>query len=137
MHYLFEPIPFLFKHLKKKYVLIQNCKVFELAASDEKEISSFNFVTSNPAYSGLKKRTYDRKNEKDLTIEVQTNTLDNCIPSCIKIDFIKIDVEGAEMKVLQGAKKILSKDHPIIVFEFGIGGSDIYETHRRAFILFL
>ena len=128
MHYSFEPIPFLFEELKKKYRNIKNCKVFELALSDEKGISSFNYVISNPAYSGLKKRVYDRKNEKDTTIEVHTDTLDNCVPPGIKIDFIKIDVEGAEMKVLQGAKKILTNDHPILVFEFGIGGSDIYGT---------
>lgn len=128
MHFSFEPIPFLFENFKKKYAFIKNCKFFEIALSDEKGISSFNYVISNPAYSGLKKRTYDRKNEKDITIEVHTDTLDHCVPSYIKIDFIKIDVEGAEMKVLQGGKKILAKDHPIIVFEFGIGGSDFYGT---------
>lgn len=33
------------------------------------------------------------------------------------IDLIKIDVEGYELKVLKGAKKILSADHPILFVE--------------------
>lgn len=125
-HYVFEPVPSFFEKLKKKYAAAKNCNVFEIALSDQKQIASFNYVISNPAYSGLKKRNYDRKNEQDTSIKVQTDVLDDCIPSSKKIDFIKIDVEGAEMKVLNGAKRILAKDHPVIVFEFGIGGSDIY-----------
>jgi hypothetical protein len=33
------------------------------------------------------------------------------------IDFIKIDVEGAEMKVLQGAKKVLQQLNPVVLIE--------------------
>ena len=35
-----------------------------------------------------------------------------------KIDFIKIDVEGHEYNVLQGAIKTINKFRPIIIFEF-------------------
>lgn len=33
------------------------------------------------------------------------------------IDFIKIDVEGYELKVLEGARGILKRDHPVIMVE--------------------
>jgi len=35
-----------------------------------------------------------------------------------KIDYIKIDVEGAESLVLLGAEKTIKKDYPIICFEY-------------------
>ena len=35
-------------------------------------------------------------------------------------DFIKIDVEGGELGVLQGAVNTLSRDRPIVVFEVNV-----------------
>jgi hypothetical protein len=63
-----------------------------------------------------------------MSIQVQTDTLDNIIPHHVPVQFIKIDVEGGEMHVLEGAERILSEHHPLVVFEFGLGGSDIYGT---------
>lgn len=137
IHYAFEPIPFLSELLKKKYQSKNNCRIYPVALSDKKGNSLFNYVISNPAYSGLKKRSYDRKKEKDATIEVATDFLDNIIPADLKTDFIKLDVEGAELDILKGAQRILKQNHPIIVFEFGLGGSDVYEaTPEKLFSFF-
>ena len=52
-------------------------------------------------------------NKKFKSIKVKTNTLDHfCKEKKInKIDILKIDVEGSELKVLEGSKKILHKTH--------------------------
>lgn len=42
-----------------------------------------------------------------------------------KVNFIKIDVEGSELEVLKGAKRILEEHHPYIVME--IHGWDLVE----------
>jgi FkbM family methyltransferase len=135
-HYAFEPIPDLYEALQEKYS-DKGCKVFRIALSDTRGLSSFNYVTSNPAYSGLKKRRYDRKKETDTSIPVHTDRLDNVIPPGFPVHFIKIDVEGGEMNVLKGATRILAAYHPLIVFEFGIGGSDIYGTKPEQLFSFL
>ena len=126
-HYCFEPIPDLYDGLiKNRYPV--NCHFHKMALSFEKGETSFNYVVTNPSYSGILRRKYDRPNEEDTLITVETDLLDNIIPIDTKIDFIKIDVEGAEMFVLKGAEKIIKKWHPIVVFEHGLGGSDVYGT---------
>jgi FkbM family methyltransferase len=134
-HYGFEPIPELIEKLNSKFKNT-NCVIQQLAISNKKGRASFNYVISNPSYSGFKKRKYDRPNEKDFEITVDTDILDNIIPQTLKIDFIKIDVEGAELFVLEGAEQLVKKDKPVIVFEYGIGGSDFYEPNPdRIFLL--
>lgn len=48
-------------------------------------------------------------------------TLDSIIKSeaLDRVDFIKIDTDGHEYKVLSGAKECISKFHPVIIFEVG------------------
>jgi FkbM family methyltransferase len=126
-HFAFEPIPCLFDALEKKFN--NKAQIFPYALSDCGGASSFQFVKNAPAYSGLKRRKYDISNPEIDVIEVELHTLDEIIPSTIKIDFIKIDVEGAEFGVLKGAKNLLLKNKPAILFECGKGASDYYGTN--------
>jgi len=125
-HFGFEPLPHLYKFLIRKYKNLQNVHIYDFAISNSEGFSEFNYVDSNPAYSGLKKRIYDRKNETDIQITVKKQLLDNIIPQNVPIAMIKADVEGGEMDVLKGAVKTLIKYKPALIFEFGIGGSDVY-----------
>jgi FkbM family methyltransferase len=128
IHFGFEPIPDLYEHLKIKYSNRENCVISNIALSNINGTSTFNYVVSNPAYSGLKKRNYDRPGEMDTTIEVSTNLLDEMLPDGYKVDFMKIDVEGGEFLVLKGAIETLINYHPLLIFEHGLGASDIYGT---------
>src|SRR5690606_23667035 len=76
--------------------------------------------------SGLIKRRYDRPNEEDCNITVKTDLLDRIIPVDMPIDLIKIDVEGGELLVLEGAKETIKRSKPVIIFEHGLGASDYY-----------
>jgi len=125
-HFGIEPIPSQFDFLIRKYSQIANCSIINIAASNTKGVSEFNYVTSNPSYSGLLKRDYDKPNEIDTTIKVRTDLLDNVIPKNIQIDLIKIDVEGAELLVLEGAINLIKKNKPVVIFEHGIGASNHY-----------
>ena len=125
--YVFEPIPYLYKALVQAFKE-DNIHVYNLALSDSAGNSSFNYVISNPAYSGLIKRRYDFPHEVDTQIIVKTELLDTILASekADKVSFIKIDVEGAEYLVIKGAQERIKKDKPIIVFEHGLGASDYY-----------
>jgi FkbM family methyltransferase len=126
-HWGFEPIPILFEALKKKYEGT-TCQISPVALSSSVGEAQFNYVTSNPSYSGLLRRKYDRPNEEDTSITVQTARLDDVLPQDYKVDLIKIDVEGAEMLVLEGARETIARSRPVVIFEHGIGASDIYGT---------
>ena len=135
-HYGFEPIPILFENLKLKYADRQNCDFFDIALSNAPGASSFNYVVSNPSYSGLLKRSYDRPNEEDTQITVRTEKLDNVWPANLPLDMLKIDVEGGEQMVLEGAKETLIRWKPTVIFEHGLGASDIYgSTPEQVFAL--
>ena len=125
--YAFEPLPEFYKNLTASFPFSQ-VKVFNLALSNQAGVVTFNHVMSNPAYSGLRKRRYDRPSETDCTISVPTDLLDNVVDEQDRIDFIKIDVEGAELQVLQGAISTIRRCRPIIVFEHGVGAADCYGT---------
>ena len=126
-HFAFEPIPHYFDKLKNKYS--KNVTVYPYALFSEEGETPFQFVKNDPAYSGIKKRRYDTKTPEIEEITVEMKTLDSLIPKEIKIDFIKIDVEGAEFGVLKGAEKLLKKDKPTVIFECGLGASDYYNTN--------
>jgi len=123
-HYAFEPIPYLFNQLEKKYK--NKALIYPYALSDKAGKSSFQFVKNAPAYSGIKKRKYDITKPDVEEIKVEIRTLDEIIPKNTKIDFIKIDVEGGEYNVLKGAKNLLKSSLPVVVFECGLGASDYY-----------
>lgn len=50
-------------------------------------------------------------------IQVATQSLDAALPAGTHPDFIKIDVEGHELAVLQGGKKVLETYHPVLMLE--------------------
>ena len=124
-HFAYEPIPDLFLELEIKYKNI--CEVKNYAITDSCGKSEFHHVISNPAYSGIKKRSYP-KDEKIDKIKIKTSTLDKELINESRVDLIKIDVEGGEYGVLKGAKDVINKFHPVFIFEHGLGASDYYNT---------
>lgn len=68
-------------------------------------------------------------------VQVPTITLDKALDSRTQpIDFIKVDVEGAESDVLRGAHTILSENAPVLVLEADMPSED-GKVSARAFEL--
>jgi len=135
LHFAFEPIPHLFNQLQHKFP--KTVKIFPYALSDNNGVTTFNYVKNAPSYSGLKKRTYEIEKPDIEEINVEMKRLDDCVPQELKIQFIKIDVEGGELGVLKGAKRIIMQSKPFILFECGIGASDYYGTTSKDIFSFI
>ena len=124
-HLAFEPIPVLFSSLQKKYS--NRATLYNYALSDKEGTVSFTWYKDRPAVSGFKERKYLGQSNIAV-IDVQTKKLDDLVPPDMKIDLVKIDVEGAEWQVLQGAVQTLQRNKPLVLLETGMGGADEYNT---------
>ena len=96
-----------------------NIHTLNLALSNiEEEREFFVDKTGYDAWNSLGKPSAGNFHEKEV---IQTKTLDRLVVeySHTQIDLIKIDVEGWELPVLQGAKQVLSqKNAPVLMVEF-------------------
>ena len=128
-HHVFEPLPELAASLRVRFPQVH---VHEVALSNrEDDDREFTFVRSRPGYSGFRERRYPGR-ERIEKISVRTARLDEILPASYAPAFIKIDVEGAEMEVLQGALNTLKRHLPALLFEHGLGASDFYGTRPEA-----
>lgn len=70
-------------------------------------------------------RVIDPHREPDLPrenrVKIRSESLDTLLSHWPKVDFLKIDVEGAEENVLLGLDGILERDRPQILLEFNVG----------------
>lgn len=92
-------------------------KIYEAAASDHcgsAKLSLHNASELNEVISD-NSPNYDLAN----TVTIQCLTLDSLIETenLTRVDWLKIDAEGHEIKVLQGAERLLTEFKPNIIYE--------------------
>jgi len=122
-HYAFEALPHLCDALKTQFPTVQ---VLQAAVSDRSGHSEFQYVENDPAYSGLRRRDYNRPDPHVKTIQVVTTTIDEVVPRDRHIAFIKIDIEGGEYHALLGAHNTIKWSRPVVVFEAGLASTRHY-----------
>lgn len=115
--YAFEPIPQTFRTLKKNMKVnnVRNVKVFQYGLSNEEKITPFYYYREGLGNASSKQMTNRYPNRK---VRCRVRKLDNIVKEQhIHINFMKCDVEGAELFVFQGAIETLKQDKPIIFVE--------------------
>jgi FkbM family methyltransferase len=129
----FEPLPDFYQRIVGRFTAGQ-VKIFQCALSSEEGVTPFKWVKTNPGYSGIRERRYDRPDEVIEEIVVSMRKLDSIIAEerLASLNFVKIDVEGAEMLVLRGGIESLRRFKPVVVFEHGRGGAEYYSTKPEA-----
>jgi FkbM family methyltransferase len=102
-------------------LLKQNCDInsfhnidtLQMGISNSKE--NIKFHRSTGESSGLNSLEADERMDESITI--QTTTIDSIISDYQPPDLIKVDVEGAEQKVLEGATRTMNKISPDWIIE--------------------
>jgi len=115
-HIAVEAIPELAEHLRITFPTVE---VHSAAAGDRPGTTEFQWVVSNPAFSGLKRRDDLGAGESVRPLSVRVVRIDDLVPKGRPVAVIKIDVEGAELGVLRGAQRVLNENRPWIFFEHG------------------
>jgi FkbM family methyltransferase len=114
----FEPVPQTFAELKTNVALNDSDTKVYLnnfgLGDEEKELEIHLFSDLPSGHASLAAQS----DHKSIAIPVKIKTLDSyLIENQIKqVDFIKVDVEGAELMFLKGAKKIFQQQKPPIIF---------------------
>ncbi|MCJ7932741.1 MAG: FkbM family methyltransferase [Chryseobacterium sp.] len=118
--YAFEPNKKLYLRLKR---LFPAMRVLPLALSDENTTAEFKVPVINGkaiASRGTLNTSYKEKGEeKSYTEKVKVIKLDEwaATEQMGRLDFIKIDVEGNEVKTLSGAKETIRQFLPTLMVE--------------------
>lgn len=116
----FEPIPKLFTELRR---LFPKVNLHKIALSDKEEITQFKIpIIDGSKFETRGKLDIDYLEPGEVSselIEVECKTLDLFVTqnNIERLDFIKIDVEGHELKVLKGADKCIKQFRPIMLVE--------------------
>ncbi len=102
--------------------------VRQAALADDDGDAEFVHVLAQPGWSGFLERPYPAE-ERLERITVRTERLDTALCDQDYVPtLVKIDVEGAEVRVLRGAIETIARHRPLVVFEHGLGSADMYGT---------
>ena len=145
--FAFEPEPKNFEILKKNIKInnYQNIIAEQKIVSDKSGIVKL-FIAEH----GIVGHRINQQKSSQKFIEVESIILDNYIKKLNldnKINFIKIDVEGSEPKVLEGTKEIIQKSNQLKIFtefnreaveEYGIEPKEMIDLfYRNGFKIYL
>ncbi len=109
--FAFEPLPENIRSIRAQVELnhVANCTIVEAAVSDHEGSVEFSSGrdTSTAHIGGMR----DDVGHADL-LSVEAVTLDHFSGEMPPPDFVKMDIEGAELLALRGAIRLLSQDRP-------------------------
>jgi len=114
----FEPHPNTASLLRKSLAVNgfgERVQVVECAVSDmDGALLTFHMPTGEPKNA----RIVDRPHDSIATVTVRSTTLTTSLADWAKLDFIKIDVEGAEEAALRGGADLLERTKPSLLLEY-------------------
>lgn len=125
----FEPIPFLYSSLVRKYISDPRCQVFPYAISQSDGESHFFINSCNYSFCSALVNSDQISGGTSTQISVHVRCLDSIDFSASKISLIKLDVEGAELLVLNGACNTIANHRPVCVFEWGDFTAPVFGSH--------
>ena len=130
-HIAFEPVPVFHKNLAREFPSVD---VRNVALSDEVGSAEFSFFPDLPGLSGFR-RTEAAQDGEPVRLEVRCDRLDDVLEADYVPSLIKIDVEGAELKVLRGASDLIHRHQPLLMLEHGRQSLVYGDTSEEVFEL--
>jgi FkbM family methyltransferase len=128
-HVAFEPIPALAAEIERELPQV-DCRALALGATAGE--ARFCHFTKLDGWSGLQRNPEitDERGAPEY-IDVRVSTLDEQLPD-LGPAVVKVDVEGAELQVLEGGRGLLSGARPLLIFEHVAETAKIYGARSDA-----
>ena len=131
-HMAFEPMPDKAEWLRKKFPEVD---VHAQALGAESGHATFSINQTRSGFSGLKR--FGDPSDQFTEIDVEIARLDDLVPEGREITLLKVVVEGAELSVLQGARRVLRDSHPVLIVESSAGALEVWGIEPRQVYDFL
>jgi len=119
----FEPVPETFGYLANNVVSsgYRNITLFNAACSSDAGVFSMVVPSFESGLSNHYQSHISRSSDGDFCV---LGLRLDALGIKERISLIKIDAEGHDYQVLLGAREVLVRDHPIVIFESGSANSD-------------
>lgn len=127
--YAVEPQPHQASILRDRYGDSPEITLITAAMGAQSGAARFTVNSAAPEESGLRRRHYnDEAAAVTEEIDVEVSTVDQLAADAAltELHFIKIDVEGAEMDVLEGGRGTIQRLRPLLAVEYGSPGFSVY-----------
>jgi FkbM family methyltransferase len=117
-------------------------ELMQVAVSDREETLTFYKDELAGTTGSIRRGGEDafisiHRHYKPSEVSVRSVTLDGLANRHGDPDFIKIDVEGAELSVLHGSEKLIERSHPAVFFECDEYQTDVHSfLSQRGYVLF-
>lgn len=135
--YVFEPIAKTYDYLMANIKIngLNNVKAFNFGLSDQDGVSSFFYYSEGSGNASMKKMTDDQT-----VFELQSTVMrmDSFAANekLTQLDFIKCDVEGAELLVFKGGRETIVNHKPVVFSEMLRKWSAKFDYHPNDIIAF-
>jgi len=132
--YAFEPSPSAYGHLRSNLAVnkatnVDACNLAVGESTGTVHFHDFSFFSAG-SFSSDEGSLLSSESYGSQSFEAATTTLDEFVADrkLDRVDFVKVDVEGAELSVLAGAEKTLATYRPATVLEFNTFGFTIHQS---------
>ncbi|TES93620.1 MAG: FkbM family methyltransferase [Promethearchaeota archaeon] len=115
-----EPHPTFNKYLHKNFGKCSNVKIMDVVCSSSSKTETYQIDEKSGTASVISSRSGR---------VMQTKTIDKIIEENIEFsdaNFLKIDTDGHDFRVIAGAKKFITENLPVILFECDFFGNNTY-----------
>ena len=103
-----EPLLSNLAYLKRNLKSCSNTRIAKVALS--------NYVGTGKLYSSPSSAAHSMAYIRDKFVKVRVITLDKLVKEfgLKRVDYIKMDAEGSDLKILSGARNVLQEYHPVL-----------------------
>ena len=128
--YIFEPNKIFYNQIKENLDKWINYEIFNNALCDKDSTMEFMQIQSSTSHIiDEKYNAYKNSIDKKFIDTIQTNKLDTIIKDK-SVKWIKVDIEGSEYSMIQGAKETITKNRPTILLSIYHRRDDLFKLQE-------